>query len=93
MGLVAAGASLAAQTYGAYRLGKTVMKSMSPKAPAIPAAPPAAAPVTKANATVANAGNNAKMKAAAGASAGGTNPTGGQGLVNPPNTTKSVLLG
>lgn len=79
-GLASAGASV-------YTANKN-----KPKAPpAIPAAPPAAKPATQANASVVNAGQTAKQ--AAGAAASSTNPTGGQGLITPPQTSGSKLLG
>lgn len=72
--------------------GATLLRAMQPpKPPTIPTPPPAAAPATAANSSVVNAGQTAKMAAGAGASA--TNPTGGQGLVNPPSTSNTKLLG
>lgn len=72
--------------------GATLLRGMEPpKPPTIPAPPPAANPSTSADASVVNAGNNAKIRAAAGA--GATNTTGGQGLVVPASTQQSVLLG
>jgi hypothetical protein len=74
-------------------LGATVLRSMQPpKPPSIPAPPPAANPSTSASASVVNSGNNAKLRAAAGAG-GSTNSTSGQGLVTPATTQQSVLLG
>lgn len=69
--------------------GSIASKRNAPKAPAIPAAPPAASPPTYASSSVVSAGQTAK-KAAAGST---VNPTGGQGLVKGPDTSPSKLLG
>lgn len=58
-----------------------------------PPPPPAAAPATLANSQVQAGGASSKAKAAAGALASGTNPTGSAGLTEPPQTGKVALLG
>jgi hypothetical protein len=63
----------------------------SPKTPTIPVTPPAAAPATIANPSVAGTGAGAKNRAAA--AAGGTVSTTPQGLTTPPSTAPATLLG
>lgn len=64
-----------------------------PPAPVIPIAPPAAAPPTLASSTVQANASNSRQRAAAGGAGGGTNPTGSQGLKEPPTLANATLLG
>lgn len=67
------------------------MGFLSPSVPVAPPIPPAAAPASMANPLVASAANNARGRAAGGYNATvGTTP---MGLVAPPSTGQSKLLG
>lgn len=61
--------------------------------PKVPVVPPAAAPATMAQSSVANAAAQARTRAAAAASVSGTQATGPQGLVEKPKTAGTTLLG
>lgn len=64
----------------------------APKAPAVPATPPAAAPATEASTGVAQSAASQRMKAAASYGASGTVGTNPQGL-SAPATANATLLG
>lgn len=71
----------------------SVFGGSQPTIPAIPVPPPAAAPATIANSTVAATANNARGRAAGAAALAGNNPTGPQGLEQKPATADVSLLG